>query len=105
MIIALDNAAVARVVLLLTRVGGFGCVVAGAATARTSALAALLFIITTATAIALPRNGGDASILAPAFDPFVAVLIQRRKVLPQVFVHGGHRVTFAHRGESLREIS
>lgn len=103
MIVALDNAAVARVILLLARIGGFGCVVAGAAAAGTSALAVLLVIIT--ATIAIPRNGRDASILSPAFDSFVAVLIQRCKVLPQVFVHGGHRVTFAHRGEPLREVS
>ena len=96
---------VTGIVLFLARVRGFGCVVAGTAAAATAgaggagASAGAILVV----AIIVPGRGEDASIFASAFDAFVAVLVQRGKVLPQIFVHGRHWVPFPHRRESLRE--
>lgn len=45
------------------------------------------------------NSGEDTTILATAFDAFIAVLVHRSEVLPQVFVGGRNAVTVAHRCE------
>lgn len=41
----------------------------------------------------------DPSVLASALDAFVAVLVQRRKIFPQLFIRRRDRVAFPHRRE------
>lgn len=38
----------------------------------------------------------DPSVLASPLDAFVAILVQRREIFPQLLVHGRHGVAFAH---------
>lgn len=44
-------------------------------------------------------SGRDLAILATAFNPLVAVLVERGEVAPEVSVFRAHGVSFDDRGE------
>ena len=44
-------------------------------------------------------SGGDLTILAAAFNPLIAVLVECSKITPEFSVLRAHRVSFDDRGE------